>query len=85
MGIIELGSVPTPPKKPRSSTSTQSARQSSVPTATPIRMSRRLPLRKQAPTPTSSTTTRKLTSHPWPAWNAPNDRTDDENTEGWET
>src|SRR5271165_2528329 len=39
-GIMLLGSVPSPPKNPRSSISTQSARHSTVPAITPARASR---------------------------------------------
>ena len=35
--------------------------------------------------PTSATTTTRLTAHPWAASNDPNERSHDENTEGWDT
>ncbi len=85
MGTMELGSVPTPPKNPKSWTRIQSARQSTAPTITPMRTDRRLPLRKQVPTPTRRTTTAALTSQPCPAWNEPNERTHEAVTEGWDT
>ena len=42
-GIMLFGSVPSPPKKPRSSISTQSARQNTAPAITAIRASRASP------------------------------------------
>src|SRR5665811_2069889 len=84
MGIIELGSVPTPPRNPKSWTKIQSARQTTAPATMPTRRSRRLPLTKEVPMPTRNRTANKLTAHPCEASNDPNDRTHDESRGGWE-
>ena len=63
-GIMLLGSVPRPPKNPKSSISTQSARHSTVKAMTAGRISRRCPLRKAAPITASATTTNRLTANP---------------------
>ena len=59
-----LGSVPRPPKKPKSSISTQSARHSTVNAITAGRTSRRWPVRKAAPIRASATTANRLTANP---------------------
>ena len=63
-GIMLLGSVPRPPKKPKSSISTQSARHSTVNAATAGRTSRRRPVRKAVPIKASATTANRFTANP---------------------
>ena len=73
-----LGSVPTPPRNPKSSISTQSARQSTAPAITPKQTSRGRALRKPAPTATKATTANKFTAQPWAASKRPKAATQDE-------
>ena len=63
-GIMLLGSVPRPPRNPRSSTSTQSARHSTVNPARTGRISRGRPDRNTAPVTASATTTNRFTANP---------------------
>ena len=62
-----LGSVPSPPRNPRSSTSTQSARHSTVKPARTGPISRGRPLRNAAAVTASAMTTNRLTANPC-AW-----------------
>ena len=62
-----FGSVPTPPKKPRSSTSTQSARHRMIPAHTATRATAALLLKKPNPTAARQTTRNRLTAQPWAA------------------
>ncbi len=64
---MELGSVPNPPKKPRSSTRTQSARHSDTSATRPPRPSRGRPLSSRPPMVARATTAKRLTAHPWAA------------------
>ena len=57
-----FGSVPRPPRKPRSWTSTQSARQNTIPNHTAYLTSRGRPVRKAAPIAASAITTTRLTA-----------------------
>ena len=59
-----FGSVPRPPKNPKSSISTQSARHSTVNAITAGRTSRRCPVRNATPIAASATTTNRLTANP---------------------
>ena len=59
-----LGSVPRPPKNPKSSISTQSARHAAVNAITAGRTSRRWPVRNAAPIAASATTVNRLTANP---------------------
>ena len=59
-----LGSVPRPPKKPRSSISTQSARHSTVKPIRTGRISRGRPLRNAAPVTASAATANRFTANP---------------------
>ncbi len=75
-GIIEFGSVPSPPRKPKSSTRTQSARQNTAPATTAIRASRALARTAAAVSPapisTSAMTATRLTANPCAAVRLPN-------------
>jgi hypothetical protein len=66
-----LGSVPRPPRKPRSSTSTQSARHSTVKATSTGRISRGRPLRNAAPVTPSAATATRLTANPCAAVKEP--------------
>ena len=59
-----LGSVPRPPKKPKSSISTQSARHSTNEMASAGLISRGRPVRNTAPVTASAMTANKLTANP---------------------
>ncbi len=63
-GIMLFGSVPRPPRNPRSSISTQSARHSTVNPARTGRISRGRPDRNTAPVTASAATTTRLTANP---------------------
>ena len=63
-GIMLLGSVPRPPKNPKSSISTQSARHSTMNAMTAGRTSRGRPVRKIPPITASATTANRLTANP---------------------
>ena len=63
-GIMLFGSVPSPPRNPRSSISTQSARHSTIPAATAARTTRRSPVRKAIPSAASAITANRLTANP---------------------
>ena len=67
-----FGSVPSPPRKPKSWTSTQSARQNTRPNHTAYRTSRGRPVRNTAPIAASAITTTRFTAKPLLAANAPN-------------
>ena len=66
-----FGSVPRPPRKPRSCTSTQSARQNTIPNQTAYLTSRARPVRKAVPIAASAITTTRLTAKPLLAANEP--------------
>ncbi len=57
-----FGSVPRPPRKPRSWTSTQPARQNTIPDHTAYLTSQVRPVRKAAPSAASAITTTRLTA-----------------------
>ena len=63
-GIMLFGSVPRPPRNPRSWTSTQSARQNAIPDHIAYLTSRGRPVRKAAPIAASAITTTRLTAKP---------------------
>ena len=67
-----FGSVPSPPRKPKSWTSTQSARQNTRPNHTAYRTSRGRPVRNTAPIAASAITTTRFTAKPLLAANEPN-------------
>ena len=83
-----FGSVPRPPKKPRSSISTQSARQKTAATSTAIRASRASPrsaLRQNAaPIAASAITATRFTANPCAAVKLPNAETIEASTCGWD-
>ena len=79
-----LGSVPSPPKKPKSSISTQAARPSTVAAAIAGRSSRGWPLSRPAPIAPSAITTTRLTAKPWAAVKFPKPLTQWANTAGCE-
>ena len=66
-----FGSVPRPPRKPKSCTSTQSARQNTIPNPAAYLTSRGRPVRKIAPIAASAITTTRLTAKPLLAANEP--------------
>ena len=66
-----FGSVPSPPRKPRSCTSTQSARPNTMPNHTAYRTSEGRPVRKIAPIAASTITTTRFTAKPLLAANDP--------------
>ncbi len=66
-----LGSVPSPPRKPRSWISTQSARQITTPATTPTRVIRGRATRNAAPIAASAITTTRFTATGLAASNAP--------------
>ena len=70
-----FGSVPSPPRKPRSSTSTQSARHNTAAPTTAKSTSRGRPLSSPTPTAPSASTTNRLTAQPWAASKDPNEPT----------
>ena len=78
-----LGSVPRPPKKPKSSISTQSARQSTVSTAIVGRSSLGWPLSRPAPIAPSAITATRLTAKPWAAVKLPKPTTQRAKRAGW--
>ena len=82
MGTMLLGSVPTPPKKPRSWTSTQSATHSATATYNAGRTSRGVAVHNAVPVAARRTTTTRLTPHPWAASKGPNARNQDASTPG---
>ena len=61
-----FGSVPSPPRNPKSSTSTQSARQSRTNAASAGRITSRRPVRKATPIAASAITATRLTAKPLP-------------------
>ena len=71
-GIMLLGSVPIPPKKPKSSMSTQSARHSTVKKTSAGRTSRGCPVTNAAPVTASAATANRLTANPCAAVKVPN-------------
>ena len=75
---MELGSVPTPPRKPKSSIRTQSVRPSRISTTRAGNITRRRPERKARPSSTRATTTNRFTPQPWPRSNEANEETADE-------
>ena len=83
-----FGSVPSPPRNPRSSTSTQSARHSTVPAITPARASRASPraaaAQNTAPSPATAITANRFTPHPCAAVKSPNQDTSADSTCGCE-
>ena len=78
-----LGSVPTPPKKPKSWTKIQSARHNATATHVAGHTTRRLAVQNAIPIAASMITTKRLTPHPWAASNRPNPLTADANGPGW--
>ncbi len=83
IGSMLLGSVPRPPRKPRSSISTQSARHSTVKAIRAGRISRGCPLRKTAPITASAATTTRFTANPCAASSEPNPLTQADRKRGW--
>ena len=79
-----LGSVPTPPRKPRSWTSTQSARQNAMANHSPYLTRRDRPVRKVAPSAASTITTTRFTAKPSLAANEPNRASSADRKCGWE-
>jgi hypothetical protein len=79
-----FGSVPSPPRNPRSSTSTQSARQNTIPNHTAYLTSRGCPVRKITPIPASTITTTRFTAKPLLAVNDPKLDSSEERKCGWE-
>ena len=77
-----FGSVPRPPRKPRSCTRTQLARQNTIPNATAYLTSRGRPVRKIAPIAASAITTTRLTAKPWRSANVPKPDSRDDRTCG---
>jgi hypothetical protein len=73
-----FGSVPSPPRKPVSWTSTQSARQNRIPNHSAYLTRRGRPVRKIAPIAASAMTTTRLTVKPWRVASVPNAETRDE-------
>ena len=71
-GIMLLGSVPSPPKNPKSSMSTQSARHSTVKKIRAGRISLRCPLTNAAPVTASAATASRLTANPCATVKGPN-------------
>ncbi|MGH3292427.1 MAG: hypothetical protein ACRDP7_11515 [Trebonia sp.] len=70
-----LGSVPRPPRKPRSWTRTQSARHGTAAAISASRISRRRPASSAAPVAASTITTNRFTAKPCAMSNAPNAET----------
>ena len=79
-----FGSVPSPPRKPRSWTSTQSATQNAMPNHTAHRTSRGLPVRKMAPMAASAITTTRFTAKPLCAEKEPKSASSADRKCGWE-
>ena len=81
-----FGSVPRPPRKPRSSISTQSARQKTAAASTAIRASRASPrsalTQNAAPIAASAMTATRFTANPWAAVKFPNAETSEDSTRG---
>ena len=77
-----FGSVPRPPRKPRSCISTQSARQNTSPDHTAYRTSRGRPVRNTTPSAASTMTTTRLTANPLLAANEPKSPTSADRTCG---
>ena len=67
-----FGSVPSPPKTPMSSISTQSARHSTLNPITTGRISRGCPVRNTTPVTASAATAKRLTANPCVSSNAVN-------------
>jgi hypothetical protein len=84
MGIMLLGSVPTPPKKPKSSISTQSATHSTTTASTPTRAIRGVAMRKAPPIAANAITTKRFTPHPCFESNDSKLATHDERSRGCE-
>ena len=83
IGIMLLGSVPTPPKKPRSSMSTQSARQRTIPAMTATRITAGRPLKNAIPSTARAITRKRFTAQPCAASKAPKLATHDARRLGW--
>ena len=83
MGTMLLGSVPTPPRKPRSWTRTQSATHNATATYTAGRTTRGIPAQKAIPIAARRTTTTRLMPHPWDESRRPNARKVDAKGPGW--
>ena len=79
-----LGSVPIPPRKPRSWTSTQSARQNATANHSAYLIRRDLPVRKIVPSTTSTITATRFTAKPSLAVNEPNRASSADRICGWE-
>ena len=82
IGNMEFGSVPTPPRKPKSSTRTQSARQNGTNATRPARASRGRPLKNSPPMVARTTTAKRLTAHPWAATKFSKDETHEDRNPG---
>ena len=78
-----LGSVPSPPKIPRSWTRTQSAAQSTSRIPIAGRTATRRPLARARPTAASAATTTRLTANPCAAAKIPKSFTQDDRKPGW--
>ena len=79
-----FGSVPRPPRNPRSSISTQSARHSTAKPARTGRISRGRPDRNAAPVTASAATTNRFTANPCAWSNAVKALTQADRKPGWE-
>src|SRR5450432_2319891 len=73
VGIMLLGSVPTPPRNPRSCTNTQTATHNTVPTTRAPDISCRRPVSSALPRTASDTTTTRFTAQPCCASNVANE------------
>ena len=74
--------MPTPPRKPKSSTRTQSARQNGTNATRPARASRGRPLKNSPPMVARTTTAKRLTAHPWAATKFSKDETHEDRNPG---
>ena len=84
IGIMLFGSVPRPPRNPRSSISTQSARHSTVNPIRTGRISRGRPDRNTAPVTASAATTNRFTANPCASSKAVKALTQAARNPGWE-
>ena len=82
-GIMLFGSVPVPPKKPKSSTSTQSAAHRMTAATTPMRTGRGRAVTSAAPITASASTAPRLIPHPCAASKVSKLATQDESRCGW--
>ena len=77
-----FGSVPRPPKKPKSWTSTQSARHRTPAASTAARTSRGRPVSSAAPIAASAITTNRFTAKPCAVSKEPNAETSADKARG---